>query len=110
MYALATCTASIYRGSTEDDFGQDIDDDTTPLATGVLCRIGERGLTVQDTNTLTPRTLRDIRASVSYAVNVRQGDRLNDDTNGVRYVVVEIVKPQNPAYRGDQELQLRRVD
>jgi hypothetical protein len=109
MYALANCTASILRGSTEDEFGQQVDSNTV-VTSGITAQITERGRTVQDTNTLTPRTVRDVRGIVPSGTDIRQGDQLRDDTNSRTYLVVEVIRPGNLGVTRDVELQLRQVD
>lgn len=109
MYALATCRASILRGTTTDDFG-DVVDSSTVVQSNVLAQITERSQVVQDPNSLTPRTVRDVRGFVPSDIDISANDRLRDDTHGVVYIVVEVVRPGGPAYSRDIALQLKRVD
>jgi hypothetical protein len=109
MYALANCTASILRGSEEDEFGQQVDSNTV-VTTGILAQITEQGRTVQDTNSLTPRTVRLVKGIVPSATNIRQGDQLRDDVNNRTYRVVEVIRPGNLGITRDLELQLQQID
>lgn len=109
MYALATCRASILRGTTTNEFGDVVDTDTV-VESNVLAQITERGQVVQDPNTLTPRTIRDVRGYVPSNTNITAADRLRDDTHGVVYIVVEVIRPGGPAYSRDTALLLKRVD
>lgn len=109
MYALANCTASILRGTTEDDFGQQVDNNTV-VTSEVLAQITESGRSVQDPNSLTPRTVRDVRGIVPSGTAIRQGDQLRDDTNSRTYLVIEVIRPGNLGVTRDITLQLRQVD
>ena len=109
MYALATCTASILRGTVENAFG-DLVDAEVAIASGVLAQITERNRTVLEPNSSTPRTVRDIRGVVPSDTDIAENDRLRDDTHGVTYIVVEAIRPGGPAYSRDTELMLKRVD
>lgn len=109
MYALATCRASILRGTTTDEFG-DVVDNSTVVQSNIPAQITERGQVVQDPNSLTPRTVRDVRGLVPSDTDITASDRLRDDTHGVVYIVVEVVRPGGPAYSRDIALQLKRVD
>ena len=112
MYALANCTASILRDSVADDvdgYGDEVNTQST-VTSGVLAQITERGRTVQDPNSMTPRTVRDVRGIVPSGTAIRQGDQLRDDTNSRTYYVVEVIRPGNLGITRDLELQLRAVD
>ena len=112
MYALANCTASILRDTVEgdvDEFGDEVESNTV-VTTGITAQVTERGRTVQDPNSLTPRTVRDVRGIVPSGTAIRQGDQLRDDTNNRTYLVVEVIRPGNLGITRDITLQLRQVD
>lgn len=91
MYALATCTATVLRGTTANEFLDVVDTDTS-VATGVLAAIR--------------RTSKAIRAQVQSDVDLRVGDRLRDDTHGPTYVVQSVTTPGGPGVAGDLEVEL----
>lgn len=110
MWALATCRASIFRGTTPDpDFGHPVPNNTTPLHSNVLANIEERDSTVWDPATQTPRVVRVIEAKVPSTTDVLTGDRLRDDRSDVLYVVQRVTRPRRPGHAPDVVLRLKRV-
>lgn len=108
MYELATCTASILRGTTTDTFGDTVDN-ATVITTGIPASIREGGRTVYDAATQTPRVVRTIQARMPANTDVRDTDQVRDDTHGVTYVVTEVTAPREPGFTPDLELQLKRI-
>jgi hypothetical protein len=110
IYALATCTASIYRGTTPDpDYGNPIPNNTVPLSTAVVASIVEKNSRVWDPATQTPRVVRTVRGTVPSTTDILTGDRIRDDTNGELYVVQNVTRPRAAGRTPDAELDLKRV-
>jgi hypothetical protein len=109
VWALATCRASIFRGTTSSAYGDPVPDNTTPAATGVLLAVDERSSSVWDPGTQTPRVVRVVTGTVPSTTDVLTGDRIRDDTNGVLYVVQNVTRPRTPGRVRDVELELKRV-
>jgi hypothetical protein len=109
MYALATCTASILRGTATDDDYLDVVDTTTVVATGLLCAIRETASRVHDKTSEAPRVVRVLHAQLQSDVDARVEDRLRDDTHGVIYVIDNVTTLGGPGYAPDLELELRRT-
>ena len=108
MYDLATCTASILRGTTTDAFGDPLDT-ATVVTSGVLAAIREDTRTVFDQATQTPRVVRRIRGVMPSDTEVRDTDRIRDDTNNVTYIVTEVTAPRQPGFSPDLQLELKRI-
>lgn len=110
MYALASTTVSIIRGTTTNPWGDVVDDNSvTPVATGVLASVA-----VTNTNRHNPaaqdvRTLRTFSCAVQSNVDVRETDRLRDERSGAIYVVESVTAPLGPALTADLELVLSLV-
>lgn len=111
MWALATCRASIFRGTVPDpDYGNPVPDNTTPLYTNVLACIEEDTSRVWDPATQTPRVVRTVKAQVPSTADVLIGDRLRDDTNDQLWLVQNVSRPHATGGRKpDAELELKRV-
>lgn len=108
MYALATCTASILRGTTTDGYLDEVDGQTV-VAAGLVCAIRETASRVHDETSEAPRVVRVLRAQLQSDVDARVEDRLRDDTHDVIYVVDNVTSLGGPGYAPDIELELRRI-
>lgn len=109
MWALATCRASIFRGTAPSDFGDPVPNNTTPAASGVLMAVDERSSRVWDPATQTPRVVRVVAGTVPSTTDILTGDRIRDDTNGVLYVVQNVTRFRTPGRVRDVELDLKRI-
>lgn len=109
MWALATCRASIFRGTTPDPYGDPVPNNSSPSATGVLLAVDELSSQVWELSTQTPRVVRTIRGTVPSTTDIVTGDRIRDDRHGVLYVVQNVTRPRTPGRTRDVELELKRV-
>lgn len=108
MYTMATCTCTIFRGTTVDEFG-DLQPANIPVAIGVLAAIKESSVTVQDFATQTPRAVRAPTAYLPYGTDVQVGDRIQDDRYQVSYWVVSTTIDHAPGHQPDISCELKRV-
>jgi hypothetical protein len=108
VYALATCTASILRGTTTDDYGDTVDVDTA-VHTGVLFSIQEMQKTVFDPATQTRRVVRWYQAACQSDIDLLIGDRVRDDTHDVTYIVNDVTQPGGVGWDSDLAIELKRV-
>jgi hypothetical protein len=108
MYALATCTASVLRGTTNDTYG-DPEDNGTVAASGIPTRIVVKSLNVTDPATQTARVVQRVLGVVGSSTDITDTDQLRDDTNGITYAVESVTQPNGPGRTPDLELELRRV-
>lgn len=108
MYAVASCLASILRGTTIDADGDEVDTDTA-IATGVPALITEKSRTVYDPSTQERRIIRVSRGAVQSDTDIRDNDRLRDDTNGITYMVQSVTQAGGAGFTNDLVLELKRV-
>ncbi|WP_297699636.1 hypothetical protein [Mycobacterium sp.] len=108
MYVVATCTASVLRGTSTDTYGDTIDNSTV-AATGIIASIREMSRTVLDPNTQEPRILRFVEGVMPAGTDVRDTDQIRDDTYGVTYFVEAVTQNREPGFTPDLKLQLKRV-
>lgn len=108
MYQIATCTATILRGTTTNQFSDTVDN-AVPVYTGVIASIREEGRVVFDPATQQPRVVRSVAGTVPSDTDVLDSDQIRDDTHGVTYSVEAVTKPVQPGFTPDTELQLRRI-
>lgn len=108
MYALATCTTSILRGTSTDAYG-DVIDNATVAASGIPASIIVSSRTVQDSATQTSRVVETIHCEMISNLDVRDTDQIRDDTHGITYAVQAVTQPNGPGITPDLQIELRRV-
>jgi hypothetical protein len=108
MYVVATCTASVLRGTTTDTYG-DPQDNGTVAVTGVIASIRETSRTVFDPNTQEPRIVRFTEGVMPAGTDVQDSDQVRDDTYGITYFVEAVTQRREPGFTPDLQLQLKRV-
>jgi hypothetical protein len=110
MYALASTTASILRGTTTNAWGDEVDDpNAAVIATGVPVCLDVTNTNAFDPTTQQIRTIRSIHGSIQSDTDVRETDRLRDDASGVIYIVESVTDTLGPGFVGDLELVLKQV-
>ena len=108
MYVIATCSASILRGTGTDAYG-DVTDTSTVIASGVLASIRETGHVVFDPNTQEPRIARMTECVMPSGTDVQDADQVTDDTHGVSYFVEAVTQDREPGFTPDLKVQLKRI-
>lgn len=110
MYALASTTCSILRGTTTNAWGDQIDDpNAAVVATGVPVALDVTNTQVFDPTTQQLRVIRSIRGAIQSDTDIRDTDRLRDDTSGIVYMIESVTDTLGPGYLGDLELVLKQV-
>lgn len=110
MYALASTTCSILRGTTTNAWGDQIDDpNPTVIATGVPVGLDVSNTQAFDPTTQQIRTIRTISGSIQSDIDITENDRLRDDTTGVIYIVESATYDLSPGFVADTELVLKQV-
>ncbi len=110
MYALASTTASIVRGTTTDQWGDEIDDpNAAAVATNVPVCIEVTNTNAYDPTTQQIRTIRTISGAIQSDTDITESDRLRDDATGVIYIVEQVTQRMGPGFVGDLELVLKQV-
>lgn len=105
----ANTTATVYRG-TSTNWAGDVVDSNVPFITDLPVTLIETGKTVQDPSSATPRTIRQIYATVPEWAGIVSTDRLMDQQTGDVYIIIGVTKP--PTIIGapvDQKLDLKRI-
>lgn len=108
MYVVATCTASVLRGTTNDAYG-DPEDNATVAASGIIASIRETSRVVFDPNTQSPRVVRFTEGVMPAGTDVTDTDQVRDDTYGVTYFVEAVTQERQPGFTPDLKLQLKRI-
>lgn len=108
MRAVATSTFSVLRGTGESSFGDETDTGTVVLS-GVPMSVMEQRR--QDANPVTGRadTVHFYTGRCSPALDVRAGDRLQDERTGAIYQVSSATQVANPVSQNDRRMDLERV-
>jgi hypothetical protein len=110
MYAVATCRGSILRGTTENEFGDD-EDNNTVAASGVLARIKTTSRRIFDSSTQTARIVDVPMARMQSNTDIRPGDRFRDDTHGgTTYAVINVTQPDQQGRESDLVIELKKVN
>jgi hypothetical protein len=105
----ANTTATVLRGTTVNQFGDEIDANT-PFISGLPVTLIETGKSVQDPSTPTPRTIRQIYCNVPEWAGILNTDQIRDERTGDTYIIIGVTRP--PTIIGapvDTVLQLKRV-
>lgn len=91
---IATTRGELYRGTTTDALGDEVDNNTTPISVGSRTdfpvSIIERSRNEFDEASNAWRTVRYYAGRVSSLVPVKAGDRIKDRRDGAFYVVDEV--------------------
>jgi hypothetical protein len=110
IYAVATCTVSVLRGTTVDPVYGDMTATMTVIASGIPCSIVEQPRAkVTTPGNPTPRVTRDYDGIIGSDVDVTDYDRLKDEKSGQIYVIVSVSQQALPGITSDQSLELRRL-
>ncbi len=109
MKGRATTTVSIYRGSSQDPYGDSVDDNSTAAATGVLASIIEQTkrafLAAENRKTVIKNSI----GRVKNGTDVIEGDRIKDERTGLFYFVEAVSNITSPAGSPDVRMVLRAV-
>lgn len=111
MYAIATCIVEIYRGETENQFGDPVLNDGPSGLVGedITANIEESRSRVWDPGTNTPRVVRTHVGRVQSTVDVRIQDRIHDVSHDEWFKVNNVTKAHAVGRTPDTVLELERV-
>jgi hypothetical protein len=112
MYALATATVSILRGTTENAWGDvvdDLDNSETVVASGIPVQLAISQARPYDPSTQQIRVINTASCAIQSDIDVRTTDRLRDDVTGAVYSVESVTAQPGPGFVGDLNLALRQV-
>lgn len=109
MYAIATCTISILRGTAVDPVYGDTFATSQVVATGVPASIIEREQKIFTPGNAVPRIVRGIDGIVGSQTDITAADRVQDETTGQVYIVTAVINSALPGLSSDTQLELRRT-
>lgn len=109
MIGLATTTIAVLRGTTTNDYGDEVDA-STEVSTGIPASILEQRRLTTTTDDPQPRAVVFYTGRVLSTVDVRVGDRIKDETTDQIYIVDDFTRVSNPVIGNDTRLDLRRVN
>lgn len=105
--ATANCTVAIYRDTETDGYGDEVDDNTTAVATAVPASIREQTRRVWNRATATPRVVRSATGRVAAGTDIRDADRLTNEQTEATYLVDAVGTPPDAGPGADLVLELR---
>jgi hypothetical protein len=108
MYALATTTVTILRGTKTDELGDEIDT-YEPYQTGIIASLIEKNHTTWDRATQLRRTVRIIACTLPSTTDVTSDDRIVDEETGYTYSIVDVTQPNAVGITPDLDLELKRI-
>lgn len=109
MYALATTTVSILRGTSVDPVYGDTFATSSIVASTIPASIIQDTQKVTTPGNPTPRITRTFVGIVGSDVDITDADRLRDERTGLVYEVTAVSQQNFPGMTTDQNLTLRRV-
>lgn len=90
MLVPASTSVSISRATQTDAYGDPVDIDNIPIATGVPAAIASRTVMAQNAATGTPRQVTVLSGVLPRGTDVQLEDRLTDEATGVVYNVDQV--------------------
>lgn len=106
---VATCLASVLRGTTENAYGDEVDA-ATPIAQHIPMSIIEDNHRIMDPVSGTPRVIRTVSCFAPSNIDVTEDDRILDETHGITYVVQAVTQQRSWSFTPDRELDLRQIN
>lgn len=106
MNTVANTHISIYRGTTTDAEGDEVDTDT-PIQTGLPASIIEgRTRQVESGTSGTPRVIRQATLRVVATTDIKRNDRVKDERTGQFWRIEAVSGIGNPAMTPDLRVDL----
>lgn len=104
----ANATATVFRGTTVDAYGDPVDVNTV-VHSGVRMSIIEQARRVFVPADNQDRVIRYTRGRAPSNIEIREGDRIRNDRDNLIYIVEAVVKPGSPYTDSDTRLDMKRV-
>jgi hypothetical protein len=108
VLAVATTTLTVYRGTSTDAYGDEVDNDTI-AASGIPASIVEQTRRVTTRDDPTPRIVQSATGRVTAGTDITDQDRVKDERTGAVYIVDAVSSMTNAAVAADLRLDLRRT-
>lgn len=111
MLAVATTRVDVLRGTSVDEYLDEIDGDDKVLAIeAVPASIIEQTKQVSDSVSGAPRVIRFHICRIAHGLDIRITDRIRDRETREVYAIESMTTPKSPTNKGDLRLDLVRVD
>ncbi len=108
VIARATTTVTVYRGTSEDEYGDPIDSNTV-VATGIRASILEQTVKAWTEVTTLPRTYRWAKGRFTNGTDIQQNDRIYDERTQETWTIVQISERGNPVRKTDMRVDLEMM-
>lgn len=106
MNAVGNTTIAVYRGTTEDGYGDEVESEV-PTKTGIVASLIEgRPRQVDSGTSTTPRFIRVATLRVGAGTDIQYNDRIKDEQTGTFWRVDSMGNVGNPAYAPDLRVDL----
>jgi hypothetical protein len=106
VLALATTTLTVYRGSSTNAWGDEIDTNTA-VHTGIPASLVEQSRRVTTRDDPTPRIVRYAVGRVTAGTDITDQDRIKDERTGAIYIVDAVSSMNSAAVAADLRLDMR---
>jgi hypothetical protein len=108
MRAVATTTVTVLRGTSTDEFGDELDVDTA-VYTGLPFSLIEQSRRIFDPATGTPRIVRTVYGRANAGTDLQTTDRLRDERSQAVYVINAVTQQTGVGGTPDLRVDLERV-
>lgn len=109
MILPPNATFDLYRTVTSDEFGDDQDDDTAPLYTGLRGVLSYRARVVMDPETRTPQQSESYFCLLPKGTDIRNDDRLRHSETGQLFNVSGATALPSFGFSNDVNVTLARI-
>jgi hypothetical protein len=100
MLGLVTGRYSVLRGSTVNDYGDEVDSETV-VSTDILGSVIERTKQVFNPDDGRVATVRFLTGRFDGRADIQDGDRIKDQKTGEVFVVASLARPTNAVVKSD---------
>jgi hypothetical protein len=100
MMGLVTGTYSVLRGSSVNDYGDEIDSNTV-ASSGIRGSVIERTKQVFNPDDGRVATVRFLTGRFDSRADIQDGDRIKDEKTGEIFVVASLSRPTNAVVKSD---------
>lgn len=111
MRYRATTRVSVYRGTTTNDYGDEVDTDTTPVYVNVPASLIAQTRTQRNPSSGEVRVTHVVKCRIPRNRAVQKGDRVKDERTGQVYLLEDVTEPPaDPGFSRDLSLTLSYTD
>jgi len=100
MMGLSTGRYSVLRGSSVNEYGDEIDGSDV-ASSGILGSVIERTKQVYNPDDGRVATIRYLTGRFNHNADIQDGDRIKDEKTGEIYLVASISRPTNAVMKSD---------